>query len=229
MLEAKGVSRTFIIDDCPIEALPPTNLILPDSQSMVILGPSGCGKSTLLSILGLLDQPTQGEVWFQNQRIDQLNDQERTQMRRNDFGFVFQRFHLLPVLSALENAMMPALLTGQSEEMASKRATELLYSVGLQKKINLQVKNLSGGERQRVAVARALVHAPKIVLADEPTANLDQASNELVSNLIFDLTRANKASLLFVTHDERLAIKADMVRRMGRKNYEYKISAENSL
>jgi ABC-type lipoprotein export system ATPase subunit len=125
--------------------------------------------------------------------------------------------------------MMPALLTGDSEEVANKKASELLYAVGLQKKIHMQVKNLSGGERQRVAVARALVHEPQVVLADEPTANLDQASNQLVTNLIFDLTRANQASLLFVTHDERIAKKANIIKRMGRTEYELKINYENSL
>jgi putative ABC transport system ATP-binding protein len=168
------------------------------------MGPSGCGKSTLLHLLGGLDRPSAGEIWLEGRRIDRLSERGLAEFRRHDVGFVFQAFHLMDELTAQENVELPALLGGRSPREARRRARQLLDQVGLADRAGHLPSALSGGQRQRVAIARALAHDPQIVLADEPTGNLDSAATLEVLRL-FDGLRAAGLTLVVVTHDARIA------------------------
>jgi putative ABC transport system ATP-binding protein len=172
------------------------------------MGPSGCGKSTLLHLLGGLERPSAGEVWLAGGRIDRLGEKALARLRRHAIGFVFQAFHLMDELTALENVELPALLAGRSSRAARRRATELLGQVGLEDRADHLPSALSGGQRQRVAIARALSNEPLVVLADEPTGNLDSAATLDVLRLL-DSLRAAGQTLLVVTHDARIAATAD--------------------
>jgi putative ABC transport system ATP-binding protein len=172
------------------------------------MGPSGCGKSTLLNLVGGLDRPSAGEVWLSGQRVDQLSERALARMRRESVGFVFQAFHLMDELTAAENVELPAVLAGHSARAARLRATGLLERVGLADRAGFLPTALSGGQRQRVAIARALVSDPLLVLADEPTGNLDSAAALDVLRL-FDELHAAGQTLVIVTHDSRIAATAD--------------------
>jgi putative ABC transport system ATP-binding protein len=172
------------------------------------MGPSGCGKSTLLHLLGGLDRPSAGEIRLADARLDQLGEHSLARVRRTSIGFVFQAFHLVEELTAAENVELPALLAGRSPRAARTRAQELLEQVGLHDRARHLPSALSGGQRQRVAIARALSNEPRVVLADEPTGNLDSASTLEVLRLLEQL-RAGGQTLVIVTHDERVAATAD--------------------
>jgi putative ABC transport system ATP-binding protein len=172
------------------------------------MGPSGCGKSTLLHLLGGLERPTAGEVWLGDQRIDRLSEKALARLRRRSVGFVFQAFHLMDELTAVENVELPALLAGHSPRTARKTATDLLERVGLADRARFLPTALSGGQRQRVAIARALSNDPLVVLADEPTGNLDSAATLEVLRLFDSLHKAGQ-TLVIVTHDSRIAAIAD--------------------
>ena len=172
------------------------------------MGPSGCGKSTLLHLLGGLERPSAGEVWLAGQRADQMGERALARLRRTAVGFVFQAFHLIDELTARENVELPALLAGRSPRAARRRATELLDRVGLADRAKYLPSALSGGQRQRVAIARALGNEPIVVLADEPTGNLDSAATLDVLRL-FDSLRSAGQTLVIVTHDPRIAATAD--------------------
>ena len=174
------------------------------------MGPSGCGKSTLLHLLGGLDRPTSGELWLDAKRIDHLSERGLANLRRREIGFVFQAFHLMDELTARENVEQPALLAGRSPRQARTRALELLDQVGLVDRGSHPPSALSDGQRQRVAIARALVNEPLVVLADEPTGNLDSAATLEVLRL-FDHLHASGLTLVIVTHDERVAATADRI------------------
>ena len=200
---AEGKLRTPVFDGLDFVVAP--------GETVAILGASGAGKSTLLHLLGGLDTPTAGEVYVTGQKMSALSDAARGQLRNRALGFVYQFHHLLPEFSALENVMLPALLGGGAIGDASRRARELLESVGLGHRLEHKPGELSGGERQRAAVARALVNKPACVLGDEPTGNLDEKTAATVFELMLELNRAQGTSLALVTHDRRLARKLDRV------------------
>ena len=205
ILEAKNLRKTFSRGEQTVEALRGLSLKIESAQFISIMGPSGSGKSTLLHMLGGLDRPTEGSVLFQNQPIEKLNDDELSKFRRQRLGFIFQFFNLLPTLSALENVMLPCLLDGQNNTKILPRATELLELVGLKDRMNHRPSQLSGGEMQRVAIARALVADPLLILADEPTGNLDSKTGTKVLELMRDLVRTKGHTIVMVTHDPKAA------------------------
>jgi putative ABC transport system ATP-binding protein len=208
VLWARGLSREHGQSQSLVRAVDEVDLDVPAGETLAVMGPSGCGKSTLLHLLGGLERPTGGEVWLAGQRIDTLSERSLARMRRRSVGFVFQSFHLMEELSAAENVELPALLAGRSPRAARRRAAELLERVGLTDRVRHLPSNLSGGECQRVAIARALVNEPLVVLADEPTGNLDTAATLDVLRLFQEL-RSARQTLLIVTHDERVAATAD--------------------
>ena len=210
MLRTVGLTRTYGQDECLVRAVDEVALEVPAGQTLAVTGPSGCGKSTLLQLLGGLDRPTGGEVWLGGQRIDRLGERALAKLRRRSVGFVFQDYHLMHELSAAQNVELPALLAGASPRTARSRAAELLARVGIAERARHLPSELSGGQRQRIAIARALVNRPLVVLADEPTGNLDSAATLDVLRLFNEL-RAGGQTLIMVTHDERVAATADRV------------------
>ncbi|MEV4018429.1 ABC transporter ATP-binding protein [Nonomuraea angiospora] len=196
----QGQGRVRAVDDVDLE--------VPRGQMLAVMGPSGCGKSTLLHLLGGLERPSDGEVWLAGQRIDTLSERALARLRRRSVGFVFQAFHLVEELSAAENVELPVLLAGRSRREARRRAGLLLERVGLSERARHLPSQLSGGQRQRIAVARALANEPLVVLADEPTGNLDSAATLEVLR-IFEELRSAGQTLVIVTHDERVAATAD--------------------
>jgi ABC-type lipoprotein export system ATPase subunit len=191
-----------------VRALDGVDLDVAAGETLAVMGPSGCGKSTLLHLLGGLERPSAGEVWLEGRRIDQLGERALARLRRHAIGFVFQAFHLMEELTAVENVELPALLAGGAPRTARSRAVELLDQVGLTDRAAHLPSALSGGERQRVAIARALSNEPLVVLADEPTGNLDSAATRDVLRLL-DRLRGGGQTLVIVTHDSRIAASAD--------------------
>jgi lipoprotein-releasing system ATP-binding protein len=204
-LRAGRVIKRFAIGDQTLEILCGVDLCVRSGESLAVLGVSGAGKSTLLHLLGGLDRPSEGRVLFDGRDVGQMSGPEQAAFRNHTIGFVFQFHHLLPEFDAEENVMMPALIAGWSRRRARARARELLEAVHLSHRLRHGPGKLSGGERQRVAIARALVHQPPVVLADEPTGNLDPHTAEEVEELFLRLTRDLGTALVLVTHNERLA------------------------
>ncbi|GAA0997898.1 ABC transporter ATP-binding protein [Acrocarpospora macrocephala] len=207
-VQACGLVKTHGQGQSRVHAVDEVDLEVPQGQMLAVMGPSGCGKSTLLHLLGGLERPTDGEVWVAGRRIDTLSERALARMRRRSVGFVFQAFHLVEELSAAENVELPALLAGRSRRQARRRASLLLDRVGLAARARHLPSQLSGGQRQRVAIARALVNDPLVVLADEPTGNLDTAATLEVLR-IFEELRSAGQTFVIVTHDERVAATAD--------------------
>jgi putative ABC transport system ATP-binding protein len=212
-VRAVAVSRHYGQGAGRVRAVDEVDLEVARGESVVVNGPSGCGKSTLLHLLGGLDLPDAGEVWIGEERVDRLSERARARVRRGQIGFVFQDFHLMEELTAVENVELPALLAGHSSRAARRRALELVEQVGLADRGRHLPSALSGGQRQRVAVARALVNHPAVLLADEPTGNLDSAATADVLRL-FDRLRASGQTLVLVTHDVRTAATADRMLMM---------------
>ncbi|QYN17742.1 ABC transporter ATP-binding protein [Amycolatopsis sp. DSM 110486] len=210
VVRAVGLSRAYGQGKSVVRAVDAVDLDVPGGQMLAVTGPSGCGKSTLLQLLGGLDRPTGGEVWLGGRRIDHLGERALARLRRRAIGFVFQSFHLMDELSAVENVELAALLAGASPRAARTRATGLLERVGLANRARHLPSELSGGQRQRVAIARALVNEPLVVFADEPTGNLDSTATRDILRLFGEL-RAARQTLVVVTHDERVAATADRV------------------
>jgi putative ABC transport system ATP-binding protein len=210
MLRAVGLSKLYGEDESLVRAVDDVDLEVPPGQTLAVVGASGCGKSTLLQLLGGLDRPTRGEVWLGARRIDHFGERALARLRRRAVGFVFQAYHLMDELTAAENVELPALLAGASPRTARNRAGELLERVGLANRARRLPSELSGGQRQRIAIARALANEPLVVLADEPTGNLDSAATHEVLRLFDDL-RARGQTLVLVTHDQRVAATADRV------------------
>jgi ABC-type lipoprotein export system ATPase subunit len=208
VLRARGLRKHYGEGDGLVRAVDGIDLDIDLGESVAVMGPSGCGKSTLLHLLGGLDRPSGGEVSLGGRRIDQLGEKALARMRRTAVGFVFQAFHLMDELTAVENVELPALLDGRSPRAARRRALKLLEGVGLADRALFLPSALSGGQRQRVAIARALSSEPLVVFADEPTGNLDSAATVDVLRLFEDLHQAGQ-TLVVVTHDERIAATSD--------------------
>jgi putative ABC transport system ATP-binding protein len=208
VLQARGLSKKFGRDEGLVRAVDEVDLEVRAGETVAVMGPSGCGKSTLLHMLGGLERPTAGEVNLAGRRVDQLTERALARLRRTAIGFVFQAFHLVDELTARENVELPALLAGRSPRAAKRQAVDLLERVGLADRAAFLPSALSGGQRQRIAIARALSNDPLIVLADEPTGNLDSAATLEVLRL-FDSLHAAGQTLVIVTHDSRVAATAD--------------------
>lgn len=200
MIELSGVSRTWEVGGRPVHALRDVTLSIGAGEYVSVMGPSGSGKSTLLSLLGGLDRPTAGSYRFEGREVASLPDDDLSRLRRERIGFVFQSFHLVPRMTALENVALPLLLAGVSPKDRTARAAEALASVGLSPRLDHRPDQLSGGEKQRVCLARAVVTRPGLLLADEPTGNLDSASGTEIVALLERL-HASGITLLVVTHD----------------------------
>ena len=205
LLEAKEIRKAYTRGTQTVEALKGVSLSLPRGQFTSIMGPSGSGKSTFMHIIGGLDRPTSGSVQLDGQAIETYSDDELSAFRRRHLGFIFQFFNLLPTLSALENVALPLLLDGQPLTKIAPKAKELLDMMGLANRFDHRPDQLSGGEMQRVAIARALVTDPLLILADEPTGNLDSKTGKAVLELLARLVRERNQTILMVTHDPRAA------------------------
>ena len=210
LVRARGLRKEYGKGEGLVRAVHGVDLDVAAGETLAVMGPSGCGKSTLLHLLGGLDRPSGGELWLNGRRTDQMGERALARMRRSDVGFVFQAFHLMDELTARENVELPALLAGRSPRQARRRAIELLGQVGLAERADHLPSALSGGQRQRVAIARALANEPLVVLADEPTGNLDSAAALDVLRL-FEVLHLSGMTLVIVTHDDRVASAADRV------------------
>jgi len=211
VLEAKGVFRSFQTGSVILDVLKGVDLEIYEGEIVALIGPSGSGKSTLLHILGALDRPDKGSVNLDSVKVFSLNDKELAHLRNRTVGFVFQFHHLMPEFSALENVMMPKLIAGEGIKSIENKAIELLDEVGLKDRKDHKPGELSGGEQQRVAVARALINDPKIVIADEPSGNLDRSTAESLHNLILELNRNRNQTFVLATHNLELAQRANRI------------------
>ena len=208
MIKIKNLTKIFRTGELELVALNNLSFEVPSKQFLSISGRSGSGKSTLIYQISLLDHPSSGEVLIENQNLENLADDKRVLYRRNNFGFIFQDYALLPSLTAVENVMLPLLMQGKSPKEASEKAEEALKTVDLGERLNNLPSQLSGGQQQRVSIARAIVHSPKILFADEPTANLDSESSKRVLDIFFKLNRLG-LTIIMVTHETDYAKLAD--------------------
>jgi lipoprotein-releasing system ATP-binding protein len=210
MLRLDGVSRRYAQGEVQLDVFSNLSLALKAGEIVALVGQSGAGKSSLLHMAGLLEKPSGGEIYIEGAAVSRLNDEARTRIRRDTIGFVYQAHHLLPEFSAQENVMLPQLIAGKSKSDAAQEATRLLTGLGLGSRLSHRPAQLSGGEQQRVAIARALANHPKILLADEPTGNLDPRTAGGVFDALIAATRAEGLSALIATHN------FDLARRMDR-------------
>jgi lipoprotein-releasing system ATP-binding protein len=217
ILKVEGLTKTFPIgphSDGKLYVLRGINLSVQEGQIVAIVGASGAGKSTLLHIVGTLDRPTSGRVYYDDVDVFELGDEDLARFRNKQVGFVFQFHHLLPEFTALENVAMPALIMGKKFADVKVQAIEHLRAVGLEDRASQKPPTLSGGEQQRVAVARALMNSPKVILADEPSGNLDTTNAQMLHDLIWRLSRERGYTFIVVTHNEALAKQADSMARI---------------
>jgi putative ABC transport system ATP-binding protein len=211
ILQGEQLTRVYGTGESAVVALDHADISVAPGELTAVMGPSGCGKSTLLHLLGGLDRPTSGEVLFEGQDLAKLNDAKLTELRRRRMGFVFQFFNLIPVLSATENAALPLILDGATAATANAKANDWLVRFGLGARLKNRPDQMSGGQQQRVAMARALVAEPALVLADEPTGNLDSKSAEEIADLLKQVASEFGRSVVMVTHDARTAAHANRV------------------
>jgi len=211
MVEARGLRKIYRNGAKELEVLKGIDLRVEKGEVLAVLGPSGAGKSTLLHLLGGLDPPTAGEILIDGIDIYSLGDAERARMRNGKIGFVFQFYHLLPEFDALENVMLPLLIKGGDGKGLREIGTDLLRSVGLEGRMGHRPGQLSGGEQQRVAIARALANGPELLLCDEPTGNLDSETGKNIIELLWELNKSRKMTLMIVTHDAQIARDAKRV------------------
>ena len=214
LLSAHEIRKVYDSSVGEVEVLRGVTLEVHPGEIVSIIGPSGVGKSTLLNIIGTLDRPTSGELVINDKNVFSMSDSELSDFRSVSIGFIFQFHHLLPEFTALENVMLPALLSGGSKEKVIENASSLLADIGLTNRVSHKPSELSGGERQRVAVARALMNNPELVLADEPSGNLDRENAEALYELIWKMREEKKQTFIIVTHNEELAEKADRIIRL---------------
>ena len=211
ILHVEDITKTYQSGPQSVEVLKGVNLKIQKGEIVIIMGPSGVGKSTLLHLIGGLDKPTSGKIVVNNTNIFELENSKLAHFRNTSIGFVFQFHHLLPEFSALENLMIPGMINKSNLEELKLKSVALLDKIGLSDRINHKPSQLSGGEQQRVAVARALVNQPQLILADEPTGNLDKRNSESLYNLIFELNRTLNQTFIIVTHNEMMARNANKV------------------
>jgi len=214
VLRTRDLKRSFVQGEVTIEVLRGVDLAVAPGEIVALLGPSGSGKSTLLQAVGLLEGGFQGSIQLQGEEASELDDEGRTRLRRELLGFVYQFHHLLPEFNAVENVVLPQLVLGAEPQNARHRAQELLGKLGLSQRLDHRPSKLSGGEQQRVAVARALANKPPLVLADEPTGNLDEHTADAVLGEFLSLVRGEGSAAVVATHNERLASKMDRVVRL---------------
>lgn len=211
VLKLDNINKVYRQSGSDLEIIKNSSLSVFNQETVAFVGPSGCGKTTLLQICGLLDNPTKGTVFINNQNVAKLTDIEKTNIRKNKIGFIFQFHHLLPEFSVLENVMLPALIDKNNNKLIKEKAIDILNDLGLIAKINSRPSQLSGGEKQRVAIARAIINNPSIILADEPTGNLDPENADIVFNLLLKIVNNHNSSLLMVTHNVDLAKKLNRI------------------
>lgn len=213
IIQVKNLTKIFG-DGVEIKALDGVDLDIERGEFLAIIGPSGSGKSTLLNQIGILDTPTSGTILLDGVDVTKMSDKQRSRTRNKELGFIFQYHHLLPDFNALENVMMPLLISGVKSSKARGTARKVLEEVGLGDRMDHRPNQLSGGQNQRVAIARALVNKPGIVIGDEPTGNLDSKASENIYELLRKLNREHNQTFILVTHDERMAAKTDRIIRL---------------
>ncbi|HDS11827.1 MAG TPA: ABC transporter ATP-binding protein [Candidatus Wirthbacteria bacterium] len=204
-LSVTDMTKYYQLGGETIKALDGVTMQVEKGEMVAVMGPSGSGKTTLLNMIGALDRPTSGEIEIQGKKISRLKDDKLYYIRRHKIGFIFQRFHLVPTLSAYENVLIPLMPMGKIFDSTKQRATELLQLLGLDKRMHHKPKELSGGERQRVAIARSLILEPAIILADEPTGNLDSKTGQAIMEVMKELNAKEKRTFVIVTHDPDIA------------------------
>ncbi|MBL6664994.1 MAG: ABC transporter ATP-binding protein [Rickettsiales bacterium] len=217
VLKLSNINKFFTQGEQKIEVIKNGNLEIKESELVALVGPSGSGKTTLLQIAGLLDNPNSGTIEINNRKVNQ-DDQSRTEIRKNNIGFIYQFHHLLPEFNALENVALPLLVQGRSKQESFHQAQNILKEVELEDRSNHKPSELSGGQQQRVAIARAIVTKPSLILADEPTGNLDYELSGKIFNLFLKLVKSHKIACLIVTHNKELSKKADRVLEIEKVN-----------
>lgn len=211
IVECIDLKKAYILGEVKVDALRGINMKIKRGEMISIMGPSGCGKTTLLNIIGSLDSPTSGKVFLEGRDISNANEKELTKIRRKSVGFIFQFYNLLPVLTAFENVELPLLISGVPKEIRQTRTMELLEKVDLLERKDHKPDELSGGERQRVAIARSLANKPSILLADEPTGDLDTETGLAILNLLKEVNKTENQTLVVVTHDASIAHQSNRI------------------
>jgi len=211
LLQVENIKKDYLMGKKTISVLKGASLTIDHGEIIAIMGKSGAGKSTLLNVIGTLDRPDSGDIYFEEQALFKYNDRQLAEFRNKNIGFVFQFHYLLPEFDALENVMMPGLINSTDDKLLRSKAEELLVRVGLADRLHHRSNELSGGEQQRVAFARALINQPKLILADEPSGNLDNYSSEILHEMMWSFTKEFNTAFIVVTHDRNLAEKADRI------------------